>query len=417
MGDNRRFLAAVLAFLVVAVTGCVVAPAQPLTAAEHQFGQSGDEKKLIRRSSELDDELRRKGLLLQDAQVNAYVSEVGRRVVPAAAARAVPFQFHVLRDPVVNAFALPNGSIYLTVGLLARLESEAQLAHVMSHETAHVVQRHGLLGMRNRKATIIAAHIADLALFGTAIAYLPALGNLAAYSQESESEADRLALDYMAQAGYTLAGADQLFAILSEVSQQESIWGSVYSSHPDNAARADATRELIAGGRLPVNAGGRVGEAEYREVRGRVFVENLQLKLNVRQYELTVAAADKALVQVPGSPWLQYYRGEAYRLMAEDPAGAAREHAWIHDKKNSDELVEEYRKKKAESLAAARQAYQQALAADSNFATAYRGLGLVAYAEGDRRAARAALGQYLARGRDISDRRYINNIMGRLVTP
>ncbi|MCK7583612.1 MAG: M48 family metalloprotease [Chromatiales bacterium] len=322
-----------------------------------------------------------------------------------------------MRDPVVNAFALPNGSIYLTVGLLARLENEAQLAHVMSHETAHVVQRHGLLGLRNRKATIIAAHIADLALFGTSIAYLPALGNLAAYSQESESEADRLALEYMAQSGYALAGADQLFAILSEVGRQESIWGSIYSSHPDNAARADATREIVASGRLPVNAGGRVGEPEYREIRGRVFVENLQLKLNVRQYELAAAAADKALNQVPGSAWLHYYRGEAYRLMAEDPAGAAREHAWIHDQPYGDELVEEYRKKKPELLATARQAYRQALAADSNFAAAYRGLGLVAYAEGDHRAAREALGTYLARGRDISDRRYINNIMGRLDKP
>lgn len=417
MAGSRQFLGMAVVLLGAVVTGCVVTPAQPLTDAGHRYGQTEDEQKLIRRSSELDDELRRKGLLLQDEQVNAYVREVGQRVVPAAARGAVPFQFHVLRDPVVNAFALPNGSIYLTVGLLARLENEAQLAHVMSHETAHVVQRHGLLGLRNRKATIIAAHIADLALFGTSIAYLPALGNLAAYSQESESEADRLALNYMAQSGYALAGADQLFSVLNEVNRQESIWGSVYSSHPDNQARADATRAVIASGSVAEHAGGRVGASEYREIRKRVFIENLQLKLNIRQYELTASAAQQALVQVPGSPWLHYYRGEAYRLMAEDPAGAAREHAWIHDQKYNDALVEEYRKKKPASLATARQAYQQALASDSNFVSAYRGLGLVAYAEGDHRAAREALGQYLARGRDISDRRFINNIMGRLAAP
>lgn len=417
MFDNRRFFGVAFVLLAVAVTGCVVTPAQPLTDAGHEFGQSEDEKKLIRRSSELDDELRRKGLLLQDEQVNSYVNEVGKRVVPTAARGAVPFQFHVLRDPVVNAFALPNGSMYLTVGLLARLENEAQLAHVMSHETAHVVQRHGLLGLRNRKATIIAAHIADLALFGTSIAYLPALGNLAAYSQESESEADRLALQYMAQAGYALAGADRLFAILSEVNRQESIWGSAYSSHPDNQVRAEATRAVVASGSVPENAGGRVGAPEYREIRKRVFIENLQLKLNVRQYELAAAAAEQALAQAPGSPWLHYYRGEAYRLMAEDPVGAAREHAWIHDKKSDDALVEEYRNKRPTSLATARQDYQQALAADRNFAMAYRGLGLVAFAEGNHRAAREALSQYLARGLDISDRRYINNIMGRLTAP
>ncbi|MCK7583613.1 MAG: hypothetical protein MZV65_54235 [Chromatiales bacterium] len=88
MGDNRRFLCLTLVLLAGVVTGCVVTPAQPLTAAEHQFGQAEDERKLIRRSSELDDELRRKGLVLQDERVNAYVSTVGGRVVPAAAARA-----------------------------------------------------------------------------------------------------------------------------------------------------------------------------------------------------------------------------------------------------------------------------------------------------------------------------------------
>lgn len=417
MFDNCRFVGAALACVVVMVAGCVTTPVPPLTDADHRFGQTKDEISLIRRSSELDDDLRRKGLLLQDEQVSAYVNGVGRRVVPAVAQASVPFQFHVLRDPAVNAFALPNGSIYLTVGILARLENEAQLAHVMSHEAAHVVQRHGVLGLRNRKATVIAAHIADLALFGTSIAYLPALGSLAMHSREHEREADRLALEYMAQAGYTLADADQLFAILSEVGRSESVWGSVYSSHPDNHLRAEAARTVSANARMMAEVGGRVGVPEYREIRRRVFVEDLQLKLDVRRYELAATAADRALAEAPESPWLHYYRGEAYRLMAEDSVGAAREHALVHGKKYTAELVEHYRQKRAVLLATARQEYQRALLVDRGFATAYRGLGLVEYAEGDGGAARLALRQYLSLGREITDRRYITDILGRLDRP
>ena len=329
----------------------------------------------------------------------------------------VAFRIEVLRDPVVNAFALPNGGIYLSVGLLARLQNEAQLAHVLSHEIAHVVQRHGLQQHRSRKATIIAAHIADLALFGTSLAYLPAIGALASYSREGEMEADQLALGYMAQAGYPLEGAEQLFQLLQEVKEKESVWGSVYSSHPDNQQRVQIAKDIIDSHRLSTNAGASLAASEYLGIRDRLIVENLQLKLNVRQYQLAADYAAQALLQNPASAWLHYYYAEGHRLMAEDPIGAAREHAWINDKKSNQELIETYRKKTPALRATARQSYQQALTTDKHFAIAYRGLGLLAYAEGDRKAAREALNFYLKHAGDIRDRRYIDNIIGRVSTP
>ncbi len=411
---RRSYAYGIAALLIVMTTACVTAPVKPLTAGEHAYGQDEDEKKLIQRSSELDNELRRRGLVLQDAQINAYVRGVAARLVPPAAASAVPFHFYVARDPMVNAFALPNGSIYLNVGLLARLENEAQLAHVLSHEIAHVVQRHSLQQDRNRRATVVAANVADLLLFGTSIAYLPAVGALAGHSRESEAEADRVALEYMSRAGYPLEGAEQLFKLLQEVKQKESAWGSVYSSHPDNQQRAQATREIIASGRWATNTGGANGAKEYLRLRDTLILENVRLKLNVRQYQLAIESADGALVKNPSSPWLHYYRGEAYRLMAEDPAGAAREHAWINDKKYNDDLVAEYVNKKQALLTSAREAYQQSLSADKGFSHAYRGLGLVAYDEGERQAARESLTYYLTHAKEITDRPYINNILGRL---
>lgn len=414
MGKRRLYRRGAVVILISLATGCVTAPVQPLTATGHAYAESDDEKKLIQRAGELDDEFNRKGLLLSDAEVNAYVRSVADRLIPPQAAGAVVFRVHVLRDPVVNAFALANGSIYLNAGLLARLENEAQLAHVLSHEIAHVVQRHGLQRQRNRTATVVTAHIADLALFGTSIAYLPAIGALAGHSRENEIEADRLALDYMAQTGYSLQGAEQMFKLLQEVKYKESLWGSVYSSHPDNQQRAQYTREILDSGKLAPSSAAAVTVRDYTGLRDRLILETVRLKLNVRQYELATEYVDKALARNPRSAWLHYYRGEAHRLMAEDPAGAAREYAWIYDKTYSDELVEQYRHKKSSLLDAAKQAYRQSLSVDKKFAYAHRGLGLVAYAEGEAKAAQEALRYYLANATEVNDRRYIDNIIGRL---
>jgi len=402
--------------LLLILAACSTTPA-PLTSDAASYGVDPDEKLLLKRATALDDEVRKKGLLFTSSDVDAYVNEVGKRLVPASAASAVNFRFYVLREPLVNAFALPNGSIYVNVGLLARLENEAQLAQVLGHEVAHVVKRHSLDRQRSRRNTMIVANIADIALFGTSIAYLPAVGALAGQSRENEAEADRSGLEYMSAAGYPLAEADTLFALIREVAPRESVWGSIYSSHPDNQDRAARASEYIRSAKLAVNPGAPARVEQYLKVRYEVALENIRLKLNVRQYQLAINSADSALVHSPKSAWLHYYRGEAYREMAEDPIGAAREQAWISGRDSDKEAVSQFRGKKQALLATATRSFQDALALDEGFAEGYRGLGLVAWANGDAPGARTSLKQYLDRGKEIKDRRYIENILGRLDKP
>src|SRR3990172_5741627 len=95
------------------MAGCAFGPVAPLTEREHGFGQSEEEQKLIRRSEQLESELRTRGLVLEDEAVKSYVQRVGQSLVPAQAAESLKIRFHVLRDPFVNAFALPNGAIYI----------------------------------------------------------------------------------------------------------------------------------------------------------------------------------------------------------------------------------------------------------------------------------------------------------------
>jgi beta-barrel assembly-enhancing protease len=159
------------------------------------------------------------------------VEEVGRRLVRNSDASKSPyvenFHFHLLRDPkTVNAFALPGGQIFITEGLLDRLENEAQLAGVLGHEIGHVVNRHaaeqmakGQLGQiltvavgvgagggddRGRNAQLVAAMINQM-------------GQLR-FSREDESEADHYGLRYMAEAGYDPSSMLEVMKILKRAS-------------------------------------------------------------------------------------------------------------------------------------------------------------------------------------------------------
>src|ERR1700678_16402 len=115
----------------------------------------------------VDAQFENRGLVLHDPNLQAFIDTVGKRVLGD---RPVPdrvaYRFLVLSDPTVNAFALPNGSVYITTGLLALLESEAQLAGVLGHQTAHIYERHPSLENRSiRKKTVVSEIIAAAAAF------------------------------------------------------------------------------------------------------------------------------------------------------------------------------------------------------------------------------------------------------------
>ena len=84
------------------------------------------------------------GGVYDDYELQKYIDEVGQRLVEVCDRNYLQYQFHVIDSPILNAFALPGGFIFITRGLLAELENEAQLAGVLAHEIGHVVARHSL---------------------------------------------------------------------------------------------------------------------------------------------------------------------------------------------------------------------------------------------------------------------------------
>lgn len=177
-----------------------------------------DEQSELREGQKAHQEVLREYRVLAHPVVQEYVRAVGLKLARASHRAHLDWKFTVLDSPEVNAFALPGGYIYITRGLLAYLNDEAELAGVLGHEIGHVTARHAaqratrqqVAGVGVLLANILGAALEGRGLSGAAdfssqTAQLAAAGYLAAYSREQESQADRLGADYLARNHYAPA--------------------------------------------------------------------------------------------------------------------------------------------------------------------------------------------------------------------
>ncbi|MDH3598437.1 MAG: M48 family metallopeptidase, partial [Candidatus Tectomicrobia bacterium] len=146
--------------------------------------------------------------LSQDAQVNAMVRRVGRRIADAANRPDFQWEFRVVEKDEANAFALPGGKVAVYTGILKYTETEAGLAVVMGHEVAHALARHGGERMSQSMVAQFGLTLGDLALGGSNPAVMQAVqmaygvGVQLPFGRRQESEADHIGLILMAKAGY-----------------------------------------------------------------------------------------------------------------------------------------------------------------------------------------------------------------------
>jgi Zn-dependent protease with chaperone function len=188
----------------------------------------------------LDKKFEEQALVYREPQLNAYIDRLGRSLLkPEDQLENVVWQFHVMRKPTINAFAMPNGSIYVHTGLLARMENEAQLASVLSHEIIHVRNRHSYLEYRSYRKKALAANIitmvgalggADIGMAAQLMLTLSVLG----YNREREKEADLEGARLMASSPYE--PKEMVAALECLLPKYEvDLYGeppSIYSDHP-----------------------------------------------------------------------------------------------------------------------------------------------------------------------------------------
>ena len=176
-------------------------------------------------------EIRDTGMILNDPEVSDYAQEIGHSLSSHAEDGQHQFYYFVVRDPVVNAFAVPGGFVAINSGLILATRNENELAGVLAHETAHVTQRHivrGLLDQQHAGLLTTAAMLAAVLLGATAGRGSPdavegaILAGQSAmiqhqinYTRDNEFEADRIGIATMASAGYDPLGLASFFDYMS----------------------------------------------------------------------------------------------------------------------------------------------------------------------------------------------------------
>lgn len=185
----------------------------------------------------------------QDTALNGYVSGVGARLARVTHRSHMPYKFNVVNATYVNAYAFPGGSIAIARGILAELDSEAELAGLIGHELGHVNARH--TAARMSKSKILGALVGGASLIAGSASQ--SLGNLAGtvgglgaslflakYSREDERQADDLGMEYMVGAGYSPQGMVGLMDVLRSMGRsQPSAIEAMFSSHPMSTERYD----------------------------------------------------------------------------------------------------------------------------------------------------------------------------------
>jgi predicted Zn-dependent protease len=186
-----------------------------------------------------------------DPALQRYVDRIGQRLARVSHRAHLDFTFTVLDSPDINAFALPGGYVYITRGIMAYLDSEAELAGVLGHEIGHVTARHSVRQQGGQVASgilsVLIAAVTGSAAAGD-LSQQIGTGMVRGYGREHELEADRLGAEYLHKTGYD---PDNMLEVISVLKDQEiyeralaakenrepNIYHGVYSTHPRNDER------------------------------------------------------------------------------------------------------------------------------------------------------------------------------------
>lgn len=359
---RARLLAA--AALVLALAAC--ADIQPLRSSADTAKIDGDEKRVWTDARDADEVIRNSDQILPDAAATRYLQGVMDRLYPEFRGAIT---VHILKATSLNAFALPNGSVYFHIGLLARLENEAQLATVLGHEAAHFVHKHGYKERENAKSMSAFAAVVP------GIGDLIGASSIYGYSRDLEREADELGFQRLVKAGYDPREAPKTFEILAADVKSEGIDEPFFfSTHPRLIEREETMQSMAA----TRPKGGKIGRPEFLGATGKLRIAALESELSENHYKgvILVLGDKQRLKEYP--PEAQYYLGEAYRQRGD---------------KGDEALME--------------QSYLAAVRSAPRFAPAQRALGVYYMKKRDNRHAQQYLASYLRLAPNAPDAGYV----------
>jgi beta-barrel assembly-enhancing protease len=400
-------------FLVVA---CATTHLPPIGSSQQPLQLASDEREIWEKAEAEEQKLNKKGRLYQDPLLEEYLSNVARRLTPPEVEEAgIPIRVRILQDPSLNAFAYPNGAVYIHTGLLARVENEAQLATILGHEMTHVINRDAVRNYRDTRNKVILANIGAIAasiglsavagdqtrhgnVVSAAVISQTAnvmlglglqLGLLAAvngYGRGLEDQADAGAMRLLARAHYDLREAPKVHQLLldryGDPSRLENFF---FGNHSRNQERIENYDHMLSTDYARVaQAPDLITNSEQFQRRTRALVrENAILDLEAGRFGTAKAALERVIALAPTDAKAYYYLGELYRKQRKDPADV--EHAIA--------------------------AYQKAAEHDPSYAEPQRSLGLLYYTSGKKAEARQAFERYLQLKPNAEDRQQVREYL------
>ncbi|MEW6118956.1 MAG: M48 family metalloprotease [Pseudomonadota bacterium] len=240
---------ALAVFSVLALTHCAQ---NPVTGDKNFVLMS--EAQEIQMGAQAHKDVLKEYAALDNPTLQAYVDAIGQSLAKQSHRPNLQWHFTVVDSPDVNAFALPGGYVYITRGIMAYLNSEAELAGVIGHEIGHVTARHGVRQQSAATAAGVGAILGSILVpgmdnqAGASLLQTLAKAWTAGYGREHELESDRLGAEYLAKAGYDPQAMVEVIGVLKNQElfaaeqakrdgRQPRTYHGTFDTHPSNDAR------------------------------------------------------------------------------------------------------------------------------------------------------------------------------------
>jgi predicted Zn-dependent protease len=366
------------------VAGCAPLPrpipvTRPLTANE-------EEQMIWRRAQEEMAAINNSGVLYQDLEIEKYLNRIAAKLHANSTSPDFSFQIKVIKDPSLNAFAFPNGVVYIHTGILARMDNEAQLAALLAHEIVHCTRRHSLRMLRSFKDRTQAknARVRELAQL------LPITGSITSpsgYTRELETEADRVGLDLAVKSNYDPREILNLFELLKQEFELEGIEEPYFfGTHPNVRQRIENVNNWLAE-KYREKITGIKNTDVFQSKISRLVLDNARLDLRRGRFFTAQRAVEKFLAIKQDDARAYFLLGEIFRQRG-----------------------------RQDDAAAAIKNYEKSISLNPSFPEPHKAMGLIHYKDGEKRLAKKYFESCLLLSPETIDRAYIQGYLKLCVT-
>ncbi len=304
----RKIRVFLLLLLLLILANCASTNLPPLTEVPSLDNLQEDEKSIWSLANELEEKLNKNIDIFDDQDLENYITDIANNISPPLIKSKIKFRVKIIRDSELNAFALPNGAIYINLGLLAKIQNEDQLVTILGHEMAHVILRHSIIHFRDikNKAAIYRVTSTCLLISGVNLSnllnelgYVITLASIQGYSRHLETEADTYGFNLMIKNGYNpYEGIKIYYQLLEETRDIKNNTPYFFSSHPRIENRIKNLECLIKKDQNFIKTSSKKRNNFFIKMAKKAIIAALKLDIDSNRYksaERTIALHSKVL--------------------------------------------------------------------------------------------------------------------------